>query len=164
MTAVAAVMRHARRFRKVWPLGIIAGAAAVVLPRLLKRRSRAVQPMQPRVPSMTEAAYSDRQTADTLALAVALVSARGAEAAVDQLACLERAADIVLGAGSVVGRAVVVAHRDAFLERCKADWHHTRRACAQCGATMAPTTSHDRDVDDWLLVWNCGRCGAQVPR
>lgn len=164
MSALASVVRRARRIGKAWPLGIIAGAAAVVLPRLLKRRGRAVPPMQPREPSVTEAAHTDRQTADTLALAAALVSARGAEAAADQLACLERAADIVLGADSAVGRTFVAAQRAAFLQRCKTGSYQSSRACDQCGASMAPTTRHDLSLDDWLPVWSCGRCGAQAPR
>ena len=163
MTAIASMVRYARRMRKAWPFAIIVGAAAVVVPRLLRRRRSAVATPPP-LPPGRESASLDRQTADAVALATALVSSRGADAAVDQLACLERAADIVFGPGAVVGSAFVEAQREAFLQRYRTQLYDIRRACEQCGGSLVPATRYGEDVNDWLPVWNCVRCGAQLSR
>ena len=36
--------------------------------------------------------------------------------------------------------------------------------CHTCGAVMQAATTKDEGLDDWMPVWRCIRCGAEVPR
>lgn len=36
--------------------------------------------------------------------------------------------------------------------------------CAECGGVVQAASRNDQGLDDWMPVWRCVRCGAEVPR
>ena len=165
MTVAASVLRQARRLGKAWPLAVVAGAAAFVLPRLLRRRrvTAVAPPLQPGATAFSEAGRTERQAAEILSLAAALVSTRDAATDIERVVCLRRASEIVLGTEPLISRFVEV-QTEGFLRRYSAQSRLTSRACEQCGASMVLATQHDASLEDWLPVWKCDRCGAQAAR
>ena len=161
---VASVLRQAKRLTKVVPFAVVAGAAAFALPRLLKRRANRAGPrVLPLATAFADAGRRERQVAEILSLAAALVSTRDAGSDIERLECLRRAAAIVLETEPLISR-FVDAQSDRFLRRCDTQSNFTAYDCHRCGATMVSATEYDASVEDWLPVWKCERCGASVTR
>ena len=46
----------------------------------------------------------------------------------------------------------------------RADDGPDQQHCATCGGVLQAASTSDAGLDDWMPVWRCSRCGAEVPR
>ena len=156
-----------RGLRKHWRWVAVAGTAALLVPRLARRHGRSTETQadshtDPADP-VADAARADRQAGEIVTLARHLVTSRNAATDDEREACLRRAAQIILEREDAAA-SFVEAHKDAFLRTSREKKSGGVRNCHQCGSPMGEATRHDPEVNDWMPVWACARCGAEVLR
>ena len=153
---------------KKWRWWILAGAAVLVIRRLERKPPSLKQANIPEDGATPGEAVARRARAadelrDIFALARRFVASRAVQEDVARDACLLRAAEVVLKSAPAAA-AFVATHREAFLSGCKEGQAWGKPDCEKCGAPMHEASNHDEALDEWMPVWTCARCGAQVTR
>ena len=105
---------------------------------------------------------SDEDVNGIFVLAQQFASSRHVHSTAGRRACLLRAAEAVLQ-NTQASDAFVMKNQDEFLLLFD-DRQPNEVECHQCGARMQEAGGHDEELGEWMPLWLCARCGAQVPR
>jgi hypothetical protein len=150
--------------RKHWRWWLAAAAASAFVVRRRLRRHTSPGETVPQESVERRPALAAADATGIFALARRLALTRAAQTDVERNACLLRAAEILLESKTAAG-VFVASHSDAFLRACKEEGRaQAVPGCAHCGGPMYEASSQDDALGESMPVWQCRRCGAQVPR
>ena len=152
---------------KNWRWWGLAAAVALMVRRIRRAPSSLTRVRAPdektppaAVPGQTPGADELR---DIFSFGRRLVATQAVHTDAGRVACLFRAAETVLKNRNAAA-ALVATQGEAFVGLCKEPQARAESDCERCGARMHEASSHDETLDEWMPVWQCARCGAQVPR